>query len=332
MKSILLSFFVVLFCVLKVHAQYAPQVGLLGCDAVHKADPSIKAWASQCNIQRGYLDIAHPSSGFTSLGDSSLVLGTADGSVVSLGDSGVATVEFSQPIYNGLGTDFVVFENGFQNPSNPEEAFLELAFVEVSSDGHHFVRFPSYSFTPLDSQIKGSGDYMNARAIYQLAGKYIAQYGTPFDLEALRDSVGIDINHISHVRIIDVIGAINGQQSKDIMGHIINDPYPTSFPSGGFDLDAVAALHIYSSSLHEKGFDQYSFYPNPTSGILQLQLPELNAATSIILSDLNGTIVFEQAATLLRNELDIHDLSPGFYFIGLRQSSGIKWIGKCAKM
>lgn len=332
MKKRLLNFLILLLCTIQVQAQYAPQVGLSGCDALHKSDPSIQAWATQCQVQRGYLDIAHPSTGLTSLGDSSLALGVADAAVVSLGDSGVAVVHFNQPLYNGLGADFAIFENGFQNPSNLEEAFLELAFVEVSSDGHHFVRFPAYSFTSLDSQIKGSGDYMSARAIHQLAGKYIAQYGTPFDLEVLRDSSGLDINHITHIRIVDVIGALHGQFSKDILGLVINDPYPTPFPSGGFDLDAVAALHIYPTGLHENDFVQSLIYPNPSKDILIVQLSELNHATSIILTDVNGTIIYEQTVSALRNELRIQALSPGFYFIGLRQSGGINWIGKCAKI
>ena len=331
MKYLLRFLLLFLLCFSEGRSQYAPQVGLLGCDAVHKSDPSIVAWANRCQIQRGFLDIASPSTGWTSLGDSSLALGIADGSVVSLGDSGRALVQFNQPIYNGPGTDFAVFENGFQDPSNPEEAFLELAFVEVSSDGHHFVRFPAYSFTTLDTQIKGSGDYMIARAIHQLAGKYIAQYGTPFDLEILRDSADLDVNHITHIRIVDVVGSINGHSSRDILGHVINDPYPTPFPSGGFDLDAIGAMYMYSSQIQEPSAPQFVCAPNPTKSVLQVQLPELYPAASIVLTDVQGIVVFEQRVVAQHNELPIQDLPQGFYFISLRTESGNKWIGKCVK-
>jgi hypothetical protein len=81
------------------------------------------------------MDIANPGLGYASLGDSSLAIGPANLDIVSLGDSGVATLTFSSPIANGLGPDFVVFENGFLDPANDSFAFLELAFVEVSSDG-----------------------------------------------------------------------------------------------------------------------------------------------------------------------------------------------------
>lgn len=331
MKNLLLSLIVVVICIAQASAQYAPQVGLLGCDAIHKSDPSIKAWASQCRIQRGFVDIALPSSGYTTLGDSSLALGMADGTVVSLGDSGVALVQFKQPIYNGPGADFAVFENGFQNPSNLEEAFLELAFVEVSSDGHRFVRFPAYSVTSLDSQIKGSGDYMNARTIHHLAGKYIAQYGTPFDLEVLKDSAAIDINHITHIRLVDVVGSINGHSSRDVLGRIINDPYPTPFPSGGFDLDAIGAMYMYSSQIHETNAIQFAYAPNPTRDILLVQLPELYPAASIVLTDVQGVVVLEQRVVAQHNELHIQDLPQGFYCISLRTASGNMWIGKCVK-
>jgi hypothetical protein len=43
-------------------------------------------------------------------------LGLPDGSIVSLGDSGIAIATFAHPIYNGSGPDFAVFENGFQKP------------------------------------------------------------------------------------------------------------------------------------------------------------------------------------------------------------------------
>jgi len=49
------------------------------------------------------------------------------------------------------GFDFAVFENSFN------DSFLELAFVEVSSDGINFVRFPATSNTQTDVQITGFG-------------------------------------------------------------------------------------------------------------------------------------------------------------------------------
>src|SRR4029079_17716055 len=55
------------------------------------------------------------------------------------------TVGFDFPITNGPGTDFVAWENGFVSGGN---VFGELGFVEVSTNGIDFARFPSRYFGP----------------------------------------------------------------------------------------------------------------------------------------------------------------------------------------
>ena len=95
-------------------------------------------------------------------------LGAADAAVdpanvVVLGDSGRITLTFSGVIYNGPGFDFAVFENGFS------DTFLELAWVEVSSDGTHFFRFPGFSLTP---SAVGSFGTLDPTNIEGLAGKF----------------------------------------------------------------------------------------------------------------------------------------------------------------
>lgn len=317
----------------KAMAQFAPQVGLGGSTAIHKSSSSIKSWAKECIIQRGYIDIADKSAGYTTTGDSSNAIGIADGEVVSMGDSGIATVQFSQAIYNGEGADFVIFENGFQNPANLEEAFLELAFVEVSSDGVNYFRFPATSNTQSLIQIKGSGDYMNARQINNLAGKYTSQYGTPFDLEELKSKDGLDVNHITHVRIIDVIGDIGTNASKDANGQKINDPYPTPFPTGGFDLDAVGAIHFKGSKIIENYTSKVQIFPNPTSAKLFIELEStlLNSNAEILIRDMSGRILLRQNA-LQQNTFDIESFQSGLYLISLLQSETNTCLGKFSKL
>lgn len=331
MKNTILVLLLILS--VKADAQFAPQVGLTGTTAIHKSSSTIKSWAKECTVQRGYVDIADKSAGFTTTGDSSSALGMADGEVVSLGDSGVATVQFSQAIYNGEGADFVVFENGFQNPGNPEEAFLELAFVEVSSDGIHFFRFPATSNTLSLLQIKGSGDYMNARLINNLAGKYAAQYGTPFDLEELKSTVGLDVTHITHIRVVDVIGDIGSKTSKDANGQKINDPYPTPFPTGGFDLDAVGAIHLKGSGIQENLTAKVQIFPNPASTTLfiQLQATALNGNSEILIHDVSGRILLRQNA-MQQNTFNIESFQSGLYLISLLQSGTNTCLGKFSKL
>lgn len=43
---------------------------------------------------------------------------------------------------------------------------------------------------------------------------------------------------------MDVVGSIaESNCTRDANQHKINDPYPTPFPTGGFDLDALGIIH-----------------------------------------------------------------------------------------
>jgi hypothetical protein len=53
----------------------------------------------------------------------------------------------------------------------------------------------------------------------------------------------LDVNAVQAVRIVDVVGAISPlYATPDSLGNIVNDPWPTAFASGGFDLDGVAVI------------------------------------------------------------------------------------------
>ena len=95
--------------------------------------------------------------------------------------------------------------------------------------------------------------------INNLAGKYESNYGTPFDLEELSKIPEIDVTKITHVRIIDVIGTLsNNYATRDSKGRKINDQYPTQFPSGGFDLDAVGVIPCQALRVLLLAFVAYS--------------------------------------------------------------------------
>ncbi len=217
--------------------QYPPAAGKPGSTAIHKDSSAIKSWALRAEVIRGWQDISTKEQK-VDFGTADNVLGPADGQVVSLGDSGVAVLEFDPPIRDGEGPDLAVFENAF------DDHFLELAHVEVSSDGEHFYRFPSVSLTDTTGEV-GTFDPLDPTKLHHLAGKYRVFYGTPFDLSSLGDAPLLDKMHVRYVKIIDVIGRVkNGVGSRDSRGVPINDPYPTPFPTGGFDLDGVASLHL----------------------------------------------------------------------------------------
>ena len=99
-----------------------------------------------------------------------------------------------------------MFENGFA------DNFLELAFVEVSSNGIDFVRFPDESLTQTTTQV-GSFGSLDPTNIDGLAGKYRVGFGTPFDLATAgrRSRRRVDVNDIQLRPRVDVVGSINPQ-------------------------------------------------------------------------------------------------------------------------
>lgn len=220
---------------------FSPQADANGSDAIFKDSNIFRDWAIDCQIQRGLRQINLPDSGFASTGIALYATSKADAPLcVSLGDGGSAVLTFTASFYNGEGADFAVFENGF---GNGEDAFLELAHVEVSSNGIDFFRFPSVSEIQVGTQVTSFGN-TDASEVHNLAGKYIANYGVPFDLDDIPDTSKLDKAHVTHVKIIDVVGKLdNTLGSKDSQGRLINDPWPTNFAQSGFDLDAVGIIH-----------------------------------------------------------------------------------------
>ena len=161
-------------------------------------------------------------------------LGELDGPALNAGHPpGRIDLEFPYQVVDGPGPDFAVFENGF-------DGFMELAFVEVSSDGVTFARFPATSLTPSAVAPYTAFDPTN---LHNLAGKHHNNngecWGTPFDLHQLEGTPGLDLQNVRYVRIVDIPGR---GDFPDAAGRPVYDPWPT-FGSGGFDLEAVGMIH-----------------------------------------------------------------------------------------
>lgn len=297
--------------VLMAQGPFAPSADSVGTTAIHKDSSIVAAWISNCNVTRGPQHLPNSNSPLANIGSESSALGYPDGDVLSLGDGGSAIVEFLVPLSNHGGFDFAIFENGIIDQSNGK-AFLELAFVEVSSDGTNFYRFPNQSLTQTDTQTNPFG-YTTASDIYNLAGKYSAGYGTPFDLAELDTVVGLDINAITHIKIIDVVGSIDSSYaSYDSYGRIINDPFPTSFESGGFDLDAVAWVDLsYITSVSNAEANAVSVYPNPAQNFIRIHSNSSNG--NVMVRDVQGRVVLETEN--IQSELNITFLPKGMYIV-----------------
>ena len=292
-------------------AQFAPAQDKPGTTAMHADSSAFVAWATGCTVERGPMRIDKPEDGFASYGADSLALGVPGGTydVVSLGDGGTATLTFGSPIYNGEGPDFAVFENGFANAVNPDTWALELGFVEVSSDGVNFFRFPAVTYVQTDEQLGNAGSIVPAQ-LHNFASKYGAFYGTPFDLDEVEDNELLDKNRVTHIRIVDVVGNIDPEYAtKDSEGHVINDPWPTAFASSGFDLDAVGVIYdLAHYSVEDGEADAIALYPNPVKDRLMVKSENLQ---SVEIYNLVG----QQVLVSTSDVVDMGVLNQGIYFV-----------------
>jgi hypothetical protein len=271
--------------------------GYIGEDRRH-ADPAEDANAVINPIFRGWATSVasyEPAPGVFALwGDPNKALGEAAGDyldVVSLGDldqgqigqgvpPGRITLSFSEPVGDCNGYDFVVFENGLVSLINTGggsvkgQMFAELGYVEVSSNGVDFARFPSVSLT---AGLVGMYGTIEISDVYNLAGKHPngngVCMGTPFDLSEIAEegsvvSGVVDINNINYVRIVDIPGS--GDFEDEAVRHVdpgswaawdfyannhsIYDAWIT-FESSGVDLEAVGVLEEqnYSADINLDG-------------------------------------------------------------------------------
>ncbi|MCC6673025.1 MAG: hypothetical protein IT458_18315 [Planctomycetes bacterium] len=180
--------------------------------------------------------------------------GPAQGSlhVHSLGTGGWLHLGFDLAIVDGPGADLIVSENPFF--AGVGQSFAEFGFVEVSSNGVDFARFPSAYFGP--SGGPGAFGVLTVGSAAGLAGQTPVRAGsatTPgadpfdvvdaggdaFDLADLRahplvQNGLVRLDGIRHVRLVDVVDGV----SRDARGVPIRD-----HAQGSADIDAVTVLH-----------------------------------------------------------------------------------------
>ncbi len=313
-----------------VWAQFAPAQDKPGTTAMHADSSAFVAWATGCVAEPGPMNITNPSAGLAGQGwPEENVIGVPQGTygVTCLGDGGMATVTFASPICNRPGPDFAVFENGFANAGNPDMWFLELGFVEVSSDGENFFRFPAVTYVQTDTQLGGMA-CIDPAQIHNFASKYGAMYGTPFDLDEVPDDPLLDKENITHVRIIDVIGNIDPEYcTYDSQGHPVNDPWPTPFASCGMDLDAVGVIHDKEhypvpptpptppqpQTVTENDEIVLSLYPNPADSYAMLLVA---TEATVTIADIQGRVMHTFAVN--GNEpvrIETSGYQAGIYFV-----------------
>jgi len=238
------------------------ELGVPGFDPedAEQVNPIFRAWATACvsyepaTIDAFYAEPVYALGPVTGNNMDIVSLGELDGDAEQPGQ---ITLVFGDPndpndpghIRNQAGADFVVFENGFFASSDypgmgvvSGQILAELAYVEVSTNGRDFVRFPSVTQHP--APLASKYGTLDPNSLTGLAGKHPNKedlsLGTAFDLAALEpiNNGVVDLNDVRFVRIVDIPG---DGSSVDSSGHPIYDPFPTT-SSGGFDLEAIGVL------------------------------------------------------------------------------------------
>lgn len=175
--------------------------------------------------------------------------------VVTLGEGGSLSLSFRTPITDGPGADFLVFENSFIVGLRAE-CYAELAFVEVSSDGVNFARFPvSYvgpqvPIGPFGSLVPGTWSgcagstpvHTHPTRRPDIDPRDPARTGgDAFDLAVLRDhplvrAQKLNIFRVTHIRLVDVVDG----KHRDAKGRLIRDP-----SLGSADIDGITVINEF---------------------------------------------------------------------------------------
>ena len=138
----------------------------------------------------------------------------------------------------------------------------------------------------------------------------------------------LDLQNISHIKIIDVIGSLNPlYASLDTAGNFINDPWPTPFPSSGFDLESVGVIHSKGFGIQELQ-SNFEIYPNPALDFIYLKShdPNLNIEGIEVLNSM-GQVIEETKKEIIRNDfrIDLANFDSGIYFIQIQMGADISY-------
>lgn len=239
---------------------------------------------------------AGPHSAF----DPNLMLGQPQGfgsalgsfDIFSPGVGGSVVLRLTAVAKDGPGTDLIVYENPFfvHGGSSPTDTFIECLFVEVSSNGISFARFPTAYFGPVGPHLGPLGQMLGVPSGWYrgFAGLYTVSAGPILDVDPLDvvDGGGdafdfadlanhplvlqgeVQLDHIRYVRLVDVQG---GSTVAD-NGAVIWDAGDASFSTA--EIDAVCAPN-----------NEWILGAN---GRPQVEMTLVNGFLSIELSDSDG--------------------------------------------
>ena len=206
------------------------------------------------------------SPGFGATGDPTVTLGAPAGGglyagstdTYSLGVGGELVLELGLPAYDGPGTDLLVCENPFY-VNGTTLAYAEAVFVEVSTDGTTFARFPTRFVGPpgpyspfqglVPAWFSGFAGAMPVLVVPATGGDpldIVSAGGDAFDFADLASepavlSGAVDLDDVRYVKLVDAVAG----QAHDSQGTLVWD---VGFPTlDSADIDALVAVHNQGS-------------------------------------------------------------------------------------
>ena len=223
--------------------------------------------------------------------------------VCSIGIEGEIIVGLkSGIIHNGIGNDFIIFENAFERIFD-SAIFAEPAVIAVSQNGTDFIEFPYDEWTLNGLAGKTPTNGGENPFDYLLAG------GDAFDLEDL----GLD--YITHIKIRDI---------SQIVSKSTDHPYyQPEFMVTGFDLDAVAILYPQAPNTYIEPAQEKDFQVVETHDRITINS---NSIINIKIFNSIGTLIakIDNRTNVLINKFG---LPSGLYIISI-ESNGMQYFHK----
>lgn len=217
----------------------------------------------------------------------------SDGSIVAIaapqndtnGDySGqVRVYKYDGNIWNQIGNDI-----------NGEAAFDLFGFsLAIDSDG---------SILVIGAQRNnGNGSQSGHARVFRNINNNWTQMGPDFDGDAEFDHLGISVSINSDGTIV-ALGANSNSENIHHSGQVKVFTYPS----------------IGLNSLQE----DYTIFPNPTSGVLYFDFSDY-FVQELILTDITGKQYLHQTEFQQINKIDVSNLKNGIYFLSIRSSKNM---------
>ncbi|MCC7429624.1 T9SS type A sorting domain-containing protein [bacterium] len=220
--------------------------------------------------------------GFPDTLATSFVPSANENQILSLGANGQIILGFfNNPIIDGNGFDFTVFENVFYVFGDTTDPFRETAVVSVSKDGLFFFDFP---YNP---QTLAGLAGLNPTNGNQNPQNFLVSGGDSFDLQ----TVGLDTAYF--VKLTDT-------------GNLVIDG-SDNFSGGDFDLDAIVGINFAGSPSKttettnlKNSFVISNVFPNPTNAQVNFTFSGEETFGKVKIFNLLGKTIFEQ--TMLLNK------------------------------